>query len=312
MASMQTPKHAGEPNGIVTDIQQSSFRLNVSPSLNNGDGLTFFHQNGELMGTLVNRVDGNTVTPSQMGGIQIGTQIRRNADRVFLKQVETSNNERRIPIRIHFSDTATGFHLLVHDRDGNWVRITLEEEKIPARKTDGVKPAIHRQFSRLGNTEFSLENLEIIFSKPYFLPVSTLNHIRREMVTQLQAERKKNFHRWQVVLHPTQTPFPLKNLTYFGNVLNKKAEAFYRHHGVRVIEPAAESGLDMQGKKVMTTKHCLKYEFDGCPHLVDPVQLDEPLFLVNENGLRLRLKFDCRACLMEVYFEKGSHKKMQT
>ena len=210
-------------------------------------------------------------------------------------------------MRIHFSDTANGFLLLSQDQDGNQVQINKEEAKILARKPDGIETVIHRQFSRLGNTEFFLENLEINISQPYFLPVSTLNQLRRKMVSLLQSERKKNFPRWQIVINPGQTPFPQQNLTYFGNVLNKKAEAFYRRHGVHVIEPAAESGLEMRGRKVMTTKHCLRYEFGGCPHQVNPVQLDDPLFLVNENGLRLRLKFNCRVCLMEVYFEQGNH-----
>jgi len=39
-------------------------------------------------------------------------------------------------------------------------------------------------------------------------------------------------------------------------VLNHKARAFYRRHQVRDIEPAAESGLAMQGRVVMTTRYC--------------------------------------------------------
>jgi hypothetical protein len=32
--------------------------------------------------------------------------------------------------------------------------------------------------------------------------------------------------------------------------------------------------------------------------------LDEPLYLVDEDGLQLRLAFNCRDCLMEVYWKE--------
>ncbi len=37
----RTPKHAGEPVGVVTALESNTFTLNVPAPLNNGDGLTF-------------------------------------------------------------------------------------------------------------------------------------------------------------------------------------------------------------------------------------------------------------------------------
>jgi putative protease len=61
----------------------------------------------------------------------------------------------------------------------------------------------------------------------------------------------------------------------------------------------------MAGRKVMTTKHCIKYELGGCPHQKRPISFDEPLYLVDEDGLRLRLAFNCRDCLMDVYLDRA-------
>ena len=102
---------------------------------------------------------------------------------------------------------------------------------------------------------------------------------------------------------PTDDPYPEKELSYLGNVLNQKAEAFYRRHGVTSIEPAAENGLDLRGRRVMTTKYCLKYELDACPWEGKENSLQEPLFLLDEDGRRLRLKFDCGECVMNVVYE---------
>jgi putative protease len=304
ITSPETPKNAGEPIGVVTAVGPNSFTLNVSAPLNNGDGLTFFDRGSRLQGTLVNRVEGAVVFPAKMEGIHPGLQIRRNADREFLKQLEKSQPDRRIPLKMKFSETRDGFHLSAYDQDGNSVVIPLYVEKSTAQKTEQARATLERQLTRLGESEFVCDELELDLSQIYFLPVSTLNALRRELVEQMVVKREINFLHWEAEIIPNGVPYPQSQLTFSGNVLNHKAEAFYRRHGVQEIEPAAESGLEMQDRKVMTTKHCLKYELSGCPHQERPIKFDEPLYLVDEDGLRLRLVFNCRECLMEVYFER--------
>jgi hypothetical protein len=102
-------------------------------------------------------------------------------------------------------------------------------------------------------------------------------------------------------------PFPERELSFLGNVLNQKAASFYRRHGVERIEPAAESGLDMHGRKVMTTRSCIKYEMGLCPREPgDPSRScpAEPWLLVDDEGRRLRLDFRCqqRDCVMEIVY----------
>jgi hypothetical protein len=138
-------------------------------------------------------------------------------------------------------------------------------------------------------------------------------------------------------------PFPATKLSYQANVLNQKAAAFYRRHRVRDIEPAAESGLDLAGRTVMTTRYCLKYELGLCPRGKDfttestestggmeeerlriqgtpsrllptsvpsvpsvvKIRPAEPWFLVDDEGRRLGLRFRCaeRHCVMEVVYK---------
>jgi collagenase-like PrtC family protease len=305
IASPETPKHAGEPIGVVTALGMNAFMLNVTAPLNNGDGLTFFDRDGQLQGTLVNRVDGVTVFPAKMDGLYVGAQIRRNADHEFLRQLGKSQPERKIPLRMKFSETEDGFWLSAGDPEGNSVVIPLKWEKVPAQKAEQARATLERQLTRLGESDFKCDELKIELSQPSFLPVSTLNALRRELVEKLAEERRRNFPRWQAHIKPNEVPYPQNRLTFLGNVLNQKAEAFYRRHGVQEIEPAAESGLEMQDRKVMTTKHCLKYELGSCPHQERPIRLDEPLYLVDEDDLQLRLAFNCRECVMEIYFERA-------
>jgi putative protease len=51
----------------------------------------------------------------------------------------------------------------------------------------------------------------------------------------------------------------------------------------------------------MTTRYCLKYQLGFCPKAESRAQYSEPLFLIDEEGHRLELRFDCARCEMEIY-----------
>ncbi|MFA5368484.1 MAG: collagenase-like protease, partial [Candidatus Paceibacterota bacterium] len=94
-----------------------------------------------------------------------------------------------------------------------------------------------------------------------------------------------------------------KELSYEFNVANKLAEQFYRKHGVEKIEPAYELTKIRKNKKIMTTKHCLKYYFGYCSKEKKGQLIKEPLYLINERGQKFLLKFDCAKCQMSIYGE---------
>ena len=82
----------------------------------------------------------------------------------------------------------------------------------------------------------------------------------------------------------------------------QKAVAFYRRHGVEEIAPAAESGLDMRGEVVMRTRYCIKHQLGLCDGKRRSGELREPLYLVDPDGHRYRLRFNCDECEMEVVY----------
>jgi hypothetical protein len=129
-----------------------------------------------------------------------------------------------------------------------------------------------------------------------------LNQLRREALERLVAVRAQNRPVPQATIHRNNVPYPEKTLSYLGNVLNQSAAAFYRRHGVEEIAPAAESGLDMRGKRVMLTRYCLKHQLGLCPRENNAPALKDPLYLVDEDGHKYRLRFNCAACEMEVHF----------
>ena len=308
IGSHDTPKTIGEPIGRVQQVSNASFcldELNISIELHNGDGLSFFTPERDLTGTLVNRVDGKWITPAKMDGIHPGLELYRNSDKAFLDQLKHSQPERKISVAMTLSQTADGYRLELLDEDGVRASSELVCEHQSAEKPDKALENIHKQLGKLGETDFMCREVKVEVMPIPFLAASWLNELRRSAVEALENARELERPEVSGGIIPNEVPYPVKELTYQGNVLNEKASAFYRRHGVTEIDLAAESGMDLRGKKVMTTKYCLRYELDACLKEKNAKALHEPLSLVDENGRKLRLKFDCAACEMQVFFERS-------
>jgi 23S rRNA 5-hydroxycytidine C2501 synthase len=178
---------------------------------------------------------------------------------------------------------------------------SLECEKTVADKPAQAAEAIDKQLRKVGGTEYECSFVRNDLPEAYFIPLGILNALRRGALEELTRQREANYPRVEGGAVVNTFPFPTRELSFQGNVLNHKAEAFYRRHGVTRIEPAAESGLDMRGRKVMTTKHCIKHQLGWCPKEAPDLHLAEPLTLVDEQDNVFQLRFRCKECEMEVY-----------
>lgn len=303
--AIDTPKMVGEALGRAIRVEGKTLWLDGSADLHTGDGLCFFDRQGVLAGTVVNRIDGEGIGVEDAAGIEPGMPIYRNRDHVFLSRLEGSRPERRIAVHLIAGETQEGLDLRVRDEDGNEAAVTLAGERVAANKPDQMLETVQRQLAKTGDTEFVCAGVEVAWPEVYFLPFSALNDWRRRVLDRLREVRAQNRPRPEGRIVPNDTPYPEQRLTYHGNVLNEQAATFYRRHGVTQIEPAAESGLDMEGRQVMRCRYCIKHQLGYCPtrgRQQLPPDVQEPLYLVDEDGHRYRLEFDCRACEMEVYF----------
>lgn len=309
VGSPDTPKATGEPLGRVVKLNRASFVLEPGPAVQRGDGLCFFDAKRELTGTQVNDAQGRTIFPEKMDGLAVGTLVYRNHDRAFLSALEKSAAERKIGVRFRLAETVNGLALFAQDEDGNETMRAVAIEKTPAEKPEQALATIEKQLRKLGGTPFACSFARIDLPQALFIPIGVLNALRRGALEDLLRQRTgENYPRMTVPAAGEvryEVPYPAAELTFEGNVLNARAEAFYRRHGVTQIEPAAESGLDMRGRRVMTTKHCIKHQMGWCVKhgaSKDAGQPREPLSLVDEQGNVYPLRFNCKKCVMEVYF----------
>jgi collagenase-like PrtC family protease len=281
-------------------VRRDSFTVETDTVMRPGDGLCFFDGKMVLTGTRIDRVEGKTVFPRSMEGICEGTVIYRNEDNAFSRSLRKSRTERKIGVSFVFSETPEGFRLEARDEDGTRAGAELKFEKQSARDGAGALETVKKQLAKTGGTEFECLDVDVRFSEARFIPVSELNAARRTVLENLSKVRENNRPRSEAAVVPNDFPCPEKTLTCRDNVLNKKAEAFYRRHGAEHVEFAAESGLDMRGRTLMTTRLCVLNELGLCLKKAGKSGPRPPFFLVDEDGRRFELRFRCDVCEMDV------------
>lgn len=299
--SFNTPKSLGEEVGTVKEIRGNYLTVAGVKAFSNGDGLCYLDAQGRLQGFRVNRVENNKLFPQEMPRIKPKTVLYRNFDQEFDRIMQKKSAERKLVVDVSLAENNFGFTLTMCDEDGNSVSMALSKTKELARTPQHDN--LINQLGKLGSTPFVPRNIEVDLSENWFIPSSELAELRRATVEKLLALRRINYHRELWRMPETEHPYPQKELTYLGNVMNKEAAAFYQKHGVEKIAPAFEVEHP-EGAALMFCKHCLRYSMGWCPvHHKVKSPYREPYYLVSGDGKKFRLQFDCKNCQMKVYSE---------
>lgn len=311
IGAFDSPKFVGEPIGTVTRIGRDHFEVDTTVPLHNGDGISYYDADQELVGMRVSRVEGKRLFPNEMpAGLAVGLAVYRNRDQEFERALEKKSAERRIGVRMVLDETDGGFALTVTDEDGISATATLQQPKEPAANPDKALATLRENLGKLGNTLFAADAIDLRISRPWFLPASALNALRREAVEKLEAARQAAYRRpprWPAAEPPA--PYPASELTYLGNVYNRKARAFYTRHGVSLIEEAYEANREKGAVSLMITKHCVRFSLNKCPKQVKGIR-PTPMTLVHGKD-RLQLVFDCKKCEMHVVGKMKKHVPIQ-
>ncbi len=304
IGSWETPKSQGQVIGKVLAVKSNGYIIENADKLNNGDGLYFINEAGEADGAQINTVVDHVVALNTIKSIKVGTMIYRNADAAFNKLVEREDSAiRKIGVALALSETSTGFALNVTDEDGHESTTTLDYAKEESKNGQSIIENIKKNLSKTGNTPFIVDDIQIVFSSPWFLPISKINDLRRVVLEQLIDVRVKGYHRKEYQITKTNHPYPVSKLDFMYNVSNDMARKFYHRHGVTEIEKAFELQWDPGKARVMTTKYCVKYELGKCPkYQRDSMgeKVVEPLVLKHGEN-EYKLKFNCKPCEMEIW-----------
>lgn len=304
LVSFATPKSIGKFLGEVKKVGKDYFEIEANDFLVNGDGICFYDEKNNLLGMNINRIEKNKIFTKELNGLFPGTKIFRNHDHQFIKELSKDETKRKINCEIEIQTEEKRLTISAVDEDGNAVSINETIELVEPEDAQKANAVMENQLKKSGTTIFSVEKVFIKSGKAIFLPVSKWNELRRKILELLLEERIKNYPKQNREKVNNSFPFPENKLDYAGNVLNEKAKAFYKKHGVETIEDGFEKLDEFEGKILMTTKYCIKEELHLCPfkaeHAKAP-EMKEPLYL-NDGNQKYKLRFNCQRCEMEIYY----------
>ncbi len=297
-AAMETPKSVGEPIGTVRSISGGRITVdldNPSTRLANGDGFAFVSAKEGIIGFRGDVCSGNTIQTHPVEGIKPGMRLFRNISAAFEKEMQAHRCIREIDVALRLSLQEGALSVTAETEDGRVIHKSVRTEAEPARDRDRMADIMIGQLSkRTGHYAFSVTGI----SAPGAIPMmgaSFLNGLRRELAEELDKK-------------PLQ-PIPMqegrasggksgpREVSYKENVSNSLSEALYQSRGATSIEKAYEL-THRRDAELMRTKYCIRYELGLCP-VHQGARPTGPLYLLN-NGLRLTLGFDCKACEMTV------------
>lgn len=307
IGAFDTPKFSGEILGKVSKVGKDFFEVETDTQLHNGDGVCFFDVHKELVGLRVNTVDGKKLYPNEMPiDIRNNMTVYRNRDHAFMRLLEKDSATRKIALKMIFAESSDGFTLSATDETGLSATVQTVTDKQRADNIEKAENSLRDNLSKLGNTDFTAEEIYIQTTQNWFVPASVINNLRRDTIEQLQLARQAA-HQRQPRREAAEPPaiFPEDTLSYLANVYNQKARTFYEKHGVKLIASAYEANKELGEVPLMITKHCLRFSHGLCPKEakgvigVQGTVTAEPMTLINGND-RFTLKFDCKPCEMHV------------
>jgi len=320
IGAFDSPKFIGLPIGEILSVGKQELTIQTTSKLTNGDGLNALNKR-EIVGFRVNNAyplcdfeqEGQhfwqyRIIPNEMpvalSKLHLPHALNRNLDHNWQQALSKTSSERKISVNWQLELSEQTLSATAISEEGIRAQATLQGPFALARQADSNTQHIQDVFSKLGNTPYYADQINLAASQAWFVPGSQLKALRREIIEQLTAAR--------VTAHPkgsrkaVREPAPVypdKELSYLANVYNTLARRFYKRYGVELIAPAFEAHQETGEVPVMITKHCLRFSFNLCPKQIKneldmkgnakPMQLlhgDEPI----------TLKFDCKSCEMHV------------
>lgn len=298
----ESPKAVGPVVGHVGRCRRQSFTFvparNLTAPLVAGDGLCFVGTDGKLQGFRVNKVEGSEVFPNRMPRLPLGGELHRSLDYAFDQTLAKPTAGRTLSVRIMLREIPSGYALDVADESGCYVSLSFVSAHETAHTPQ--REAIVRQLTKLGDTCFVAESVEVNTDGERFIPASVLAKWRRKAVDTLLRDHRMRYEREFGAQSDDERLRRLlpEHLDYTANVSNRLAAQFYRVHGVKQIADAFELHEPEGAAVIMTCKHCIRHALGICKKTSGIVS--DPLYLRLPDGRTFPLRFDCARCEMQV------------
>jgi putative protease len=197
--SYDRPNNRGILVGKVTKVDKYKTYVLLKDNVEAGDGLEFETFSGEYKGITVpfDGKKGSTLKLDRIGNVLKDSLVYKTSSISLLKKAKSSYEENKIrnPIDMEITlNISENPKLIVIDRG----KMVIKSSDIKVEKGENItltEEKIVEQLSKLSDTPYYLNNININLEEGAFLPIRVLNHLRREAVEGLNNLNKNFNHR---------------------------------------------------------------------------------------------------------------------
>ena len=221
LMNIHSPNHIGYPIGKVVSVTSSQVEILLTDTLSQGDGIRFLHsQSGMIVNylyhssqKLISSSPSHThVFVERKGPVLVGEPVMKTFDFSFVSAF-SKYEEKKIPITMKAVASSGSFQLEVSDslhtvtKKGDFVSL--------AEKAPTSKERVEQQLSKTGNTPFVVTSIDLVMEDSLFLPIASLNALRRDALLELQNLREESSRPMTFQEKPSFSSYPLaEKLTY--------------------------------------------------------------------------------------------------
>lgn len=131
---------------------------------------------------------GEKISEKYFYDLKISSKVVRSSSSKLIEEINSRNLELNNKVDFKFvGKILEPAKLLLRYKDIS-IEVVSENKIEEAKKTPVTKEDIIRSLEKLGNTDYTLENIEVIIDDNIFIQVRTLNEMRREIVRKLDEE----------------------------------------------------------------------------------------------------------------------------
>ena len=245
ITNTKKPNNYGYYIGKVTNKKGSMIEIKLTETLNQGDQIRFdLDDINEVSLPIVKMYDKNNKLINSSNTyayveckerINIGSSVYKTKDKDFLTSLEQSmkNEYWSYPVNMYLNLEGNELSLTVYYDEyfGSSDKVVIEKANNNPTTLDSIK----KQLSKLGNTPYYLDTLNVNFNEEWFIPVSILNNLRRAAILDLNKNRLKSKELKQNPYSFTKQIFPSISPIITASVKTKEQYDVCKSLGIKHI-----------------------------------------------------------------------------
>ncbi|MCQ4924807.1 DUF3656 domain-containing protein [Tissierella carlieri] len=213
--TIERPDNRGILVGKVTRADKYNVFILLEEDVNEGDGLEFVTGNGEYKGIKAPFYGkkGTTMKLEKPGYILNDSLVYKTSSINLLNSAKASYQQEKIkrPIDMEININIGDNPKLMIMYRGNMVTALGEGKVEKSERISLTKEKVIEQLSKLGDTTYILNNININLDEGAYLPVSILNLLRRETIEKLDRIVENINHRKPI----DEKEYNIKKKSYF-------------------------------------------------------------------------------------------------